>query len=228
MIDPIVTIPAFAALETAINLAVSMAPEAGQELESQQGKTLRLRCHSPDIAMIVELGEKVRIRHDINSASRETDSADAGLEGDLQDWLALARAEDKASELINGDLKLSGNSKWLLQLGQTVNQLDVDWEGQLANLIGDVPATLIGRGGKFVRDSLIPASQGLGQRFKQDLTRVLDTLVEQQLARYPGKSDARSASSLLDELQQRLDDIQRNSAELLNQSGQAPDNGASD
>ncbi len=158
MIDPIFTTSALASVESALNMALMMAPEIRAELATQKGKSLRLACLAPDIQIDIVMGDKVRIVH----ASQA--QPNACIQGELRDWLALATAEDKASELINGGLKLTGDSKWLMQLGDTVSGLDIDWEGQLANLIGDVPAHLLGRGSSVARELLQPLAGILQDR----------------------------------------------------------------
>lgn len=216
MIDPIVTVPAFTALERTINLALAMAPEVQQELADHQGKMLCLKCHSPDITMVIELGSECRVLHDIGHAT-DDQQLNAGLEGDFRDWLAFATSDDKVSELINGNLKLSGNSKWLIQLGDALSELDIDWEGQLANVIGDVPAHLAGRGGKFISETVVPAMQNAGQRLQSEMSKQLDRILQAKLAGQPDESDINRANQQIEALQKRILDIQKTATELLGQ-----------
>lgn len=205
MVDPIFTVPAFSALEAAINLALSMAPEAKQELAVHQGKILRLSCLSPNISMDIQLGDTCRVLHSSDQP------AEASLEGDLQAWLSLVKASDKASELINGNLKLNGNSKWLIQLGDSVNQLDIDWEGQLANLLGDVPAYIIGQGSKKVLEAIKPLSELL----QQGLQNNLDNVIELATEKLTNEGNLENAQQTIEQVKQGFNKIQNSVVDVL-------------
>ena len=60
------------------------------------------------------------------------------VRGGASDYAALATSEDPTATLINSPLELSGDSGPLIQLQQTLGQLDLDWEAPLVEALGDV------------------------------------------------------------------------------------------
>ena len=72
------------------------------------------------------------------------------LQGDIFAFAKLIAAEDKGAVvlLINADLHFFGDSHFLMALQQRLMSLGVDWEYQLARLVGDIPAYLVSQWGK--------------------------------------------------------------------------------
>jgi ubiquinone biosynthesis protein UbiJ len=160
MIDPTITFPAYKALESAINLAAQTLPEVQQELKQHQHKVIGLHCRSPQISVYIDLSYPCKVLH-------HSDQVDVDLEGELDDWLAFIRASDRGSQLINGNITINGDSQWLTRLGHSINEIDIDWEDELAKLIGDVPAHVISRAGKKLTETAIPIIQNLKDPAKE-------------------------------------------------------------
>ena len=72
--------------------------------------------------------------------------ADVTLSGSLQDFLQLARASDKASELINSQIDMDGDTELALTLTRTVQNLDIDWEALIQPVTGGLLAHQLGKG----------------------------------------------------------------------------------
>lgn len=72
--------------------------------------------------------------------------ADVILTGSLQDFLKLARASDKASELINSQIDMDGDTELALTLTRTVQNLDIDWEALIQPVTGSLLAHQLGKG----------------------------------------------------------------------------------
>lgn len=139
MPDPTISIAACAALERALNFTIGLDERLSRAMAAQQGKLVRLYAQDPAFEIFIELGERCRVLYH----SRAT--PDVALGGSLTAWLALARSADKVAELVNGELTITGDSRILLSLGELAGELDIDWEAQLAEVIGDVPAVLASR-----------------------------------------------------------------------------------
>ena len=60
------------------------------------------------------------------------------LKGTWRDFSRVATASDPAAALINGDVKISGDTAPLMQLQTIVGDLDIDWEAPIVNAIGPV------------------------------------------------------------------------------------------
>lgn len=139
MADPTLSLAACAALERAINFALGLDSAIAQRFALHSGKTVRLYSSNPALTLHIQLGERCRVLYHAPA------EADVALGGSLSAWAALARSDDKVAALVNGELAISGDSRILISLGELAGQLDIDWEAQLAALVGDVPANLAGR-----------------------------------------------------------------------------------
>jgi len=127
-------------LERAINGALSLDSVTRERIASLSPTVFRIECVAPQFTLVLIPGvTEVRI------VGYFEESADVTVSGAASDFLALLAAEDKASALINGNLKIIGDSSRLLALEKALAALDIDWEQHLATVIGDIPAHQIGR-----------------------------------------------------------------------------------
>ncbi|MEO1078893.1 MAG: SCP2 sterol-binding domain-containing protein [Pseudomonadota bacterium] len=123
-----------AAAEAAINAALRLSPHSKAGLRELAGQVVALECTRPALTVYLngdENGELcLRGVYDGDVVTRIT--------GSLDDFAELARAEDPAAALINGGLRLDGNSSTLIALQRLFNAVDVDWEAPLVSGLGDV------------------------------------------------------------------------------------------
>jgi len=132
-IDPTVQTAALAALEVALERALSLAPGADDALEPLHGQVFALHCTAPEVDIYLLPGaDGIRINGHYEGP------VTTRLRGALSEFTALATAEDPAATLINGGLELKGDSAPLLELQRIVTGLDVDWEAPLVDVFGDV------------------------------------------------------------------------------------------
>lgn len=133
-------VAALAALERAINTALSMDAQTRERVGALTGKVLRVKVTVPSLeAWVMPLESGVRL------ATHHEGPADCTVSGAASDFVALATATDKAGALVNGELQVSGDSALLLTVEQALHELDVDWEQRLAVLLGEAPAHQLGR-----------------------------------------------------------------------------------
>ena len=129
-----------ASLETAINEALKLDPAAAERFASVAGKVIHVRCTAPEFDLFV-LAQEDHIQLLANYEGK----CDCSVSGPASEYFALLNAEDKPSALINGELQVNGDTSPLLTLQEAVQNLDIDWEGRLAGVVGDVPAHQLGR-----------------------------------------------------------------------------------
>lgn len=129
------------ALSTLINQALALDSLARQRLQQLAGKRLRLECTEPAMDVLVTVSRQ----GEISLSAADEQPVNAHLSGPLSAFMQLLASEDKASAMINSGLHLNGNSQLLLELEAALRQTDLDWEYQLARLIGDLPAHLLGK-----------------------------------------------------------------------------------
>lgn len=132
--DPALVAGAFAAMETAVNRALELAPASSVELAELTGTIIAIDMTDADISchIVVTPAGRLALR------SVWEGGVTTRVRGRLQSFLALAAAEDPAATLINSDLEVLGSSAPLLALQQVVTRMDVDWEAPLVGALGDV------------------------------------------------------------------------------------------
>jgi ubiquinone biosynthesis accessory factor UbiJ len=146
-----------ATLERAINGALSLDARTQARLAALAGQVLRIEVTVPALEVFVLPGtEGLRL------AGYFETRPDCAVSGAASDFVALLAATDKPSALVNGNLRVSGDSSLLLELQAALAELDLDWEQRLASILGEVPAHQLGRAarssarfGRDARDTLL-------------------------------------------------------------------------
>lgn len=132
---------ALAAVEGVINRALELDPATRRRLQSLAGHRFRLACTQPAIAAVLGVQE--------DGLTLGTGDSDARLTtevtGSLSEFIDIATAEDPAAALINGDVRVSGDTAPLLELRDILADLDIDWEQPLSRVFGDVAGHQLGR-----------------------------------------------------------------------------------
>jgi len=131
---------ALAALERAINTALGMDSATREQLDALAGKVFCLDCTVPAIRVYVAPD-----RGEIRLHAHYEGDVNCTVSGAASDFVAFAGAADKPSALVNGNLRISGDSAPLLELQKSLGRLELDWEQRLSLLIGDVAAHQLGR-----------------------------------------------------------------------------------
>lgn len=131
---------ALGALERAINAALALDGLSLGRIAALEGQVFAIRCSVPEWhAYVIPTAEGVRL------PGYYEGSATCTVSGAASDFIALLGATDKASALVNGNLRIAGDSAPLLQLQQALQDLEIDWEQRLGVLIGAAPAHQLGR-----------------------------------------------------------------------------------
>jgi ubiquinone biosynthesis protein UbiJ len=137
----------FAALQSAalegaekiINAALVHDPASAERLRALEGKVMLVDSSMPPLRIAVEPSATGLMLH-----SNWQDDADVTVTGTLVSLTAMAINADEMVSLSGTGVNVSGNLEVLRQLNHIMAELDIDWEAALAELIGDVPAHLLG------------------------------------------------------------------------------------
>lgn len=78
-------------------------------------------------------------------ATQSAGAADVVLEGTLSDLLAMARAQRSGDTVPAGKVRIQGDVATVRQFETAFAELAFDWEGELARIVGDIPARQISR-----------------------------------------------------------------------------------
>lgn len=113
-----------------------------------------------------------------------------------------ANASDTSSFAGSG-VQLSGNLETLHKLHKILSQLNIDWDGALADLVGDVPAHIIG--------SAVRKSKQIHKQTLQRATSALSEVAKEELEIIPSqnafvqfKQEVRQMASDTDRLMARI------------------------
>jgi len=137
----------FAALQSAalegaekiINAALVHDPASAERLRALEGKVMLVDSSMPPLRIAVEPSATGLMLH-----SNWQDDADVTVTGTLVSLTAMAINAGEMVSLSGTGVNVSVNLEVLRQLNHIMAELDIDWEAALAELIGDVPAHLLG------------------------------------------------------------------------------------
>jgi ubiquinone biosynthesis protein UbiJ len=133
-----------AALETAVNTALKLDSASRAKLSAFAGDVFHLECTNPELDIyLLPQADGVQL------AVQWEGSVTAGLTGTRADYIELLHSEDPAATLINGKLRVIGDSKALLRLRDIAAALDLDWEAPLTRVFGDIVGHQMARSLRF-------------------------------------------------------------------------------
>ena len=111
----------------------------------------------------------------------------------------MLTADDLASALINGKLVISGDTQLFMALKSITEKIELDWEGQLATFIGDIPAHLAGR--------VVNAVGDFSRQTQQTARRALDDFLHEEARLLPAKIECENFYQRLRALEMKIDRI---------------------
>lgn len=138
MINPLQT-AALAAVESLINNALAYDPVALRSIAELKDRVLHIRCSFPPLNFYV-----LHTAEGLNLQSHFEGEPDTQLSGNGLALAGLAINRDQLSNLSGSGVVIEGNQELLLEIRAILQELDIDWETALAQLVGDVPAYILG------------------------------------------------------------------------------------
>lgn len=163
-----------ATVETALNACLSLDPETAAAFRSLAGRVLAIELEGMNIQLYFLLGQPIQV---MQHYTGEVDTTIQGTPAALT-RMALGKRQD---ELFSGSVKIHGNTDIGHRFQALLEQLDLDWEEQLAHLIGDQPAHRLGRlatqTGQYFRQAGDTLSQDLSEYLREE-ARLLPSAIE--------------------------------------------------
>ncbi|MFC6670235.1 ubiquinone biosynthesis accessory factor UbiJ [Marinobacterium aestuariivivens] len=121
--------------EESLNALLRRDPVTLRALAQLGGRVVAVEVTSPAISLfLIPNAEGLQLQQHYGS------EPDARLRGSASALLRLVSADDKASALFGKGVEVSGDSGLATRLQQVLASADIDWEGLLGDLIGDLPA----------------------------------------------------------------------------------------
>lgn len=185
-------------LETAINTALKYDPGTVRDLSELEGQVLLIDCSMPTMRLAIETSQQKIILH--NNWDGE---AAVTVQGTMVALVKMAVNASDASSFANSGVQLSGNLETLHRLHKILSKLNIDWEAALADLVGDVPAHVIGsavrKSAKVSTESLQRASSALVEVAQEEFE-----IIPSQNRFEQFKQDIRQMSADTDRIAARL------------------------
>lgn len=163
-------------LESAFNRYLAMDPDAGIRLQPLDGRTIALELRGFDLVVCL------RVAAGRVSVLPEPDTeADTTLRGTPLGFARLGLGDDSTAPLFSGDVSITGDVEAGQAFKAMLDELDIDWEEQLAGITGDMVAHQLGNAarsaGNWLRQGRTTLEQDLGEYLQEEL-RVVPTRIE--------------------------------------------------
>lgn len=195
-----------AASESLINGLLALDPEGAIALAPLQGRVLRVELMGLGLHLyLVPEAQALRL---FGNYDAEPDCLVRATPAAL---LGMAMAHHREDEVFHGAVSIDGDNGLAQAIGQVFSDLDIDWEEQIAKLVGDGLAQRIGAQARSARQ--------WGARTSSVLNEDLhDYLIEEGRV-LPSKPEMQT---FLDEVDRLRDDVARLEARLERLQERAP------
>ena len=165
-----------AALEATLNHYIALDPEGARGFEPLYGRIIAITVEGIGLRLTLIPGPD---RIQVFGAYDAT--PDCLIRGTPLALLRLVTAERKESQLASGAVQIEGDTTLAHGLSNARAGLDVDWEEQLARVLGDPIANQMGRGWRAAGDGSTQTGETLRANLKEYLeeeSRLLPTRYE--------------------------------------------------
>lgn len=192
------------ALEAAINTAIAMDPGSKKKLYSLRDCVLEIHISSArhSIYFGVDDGKIVLLP--------KVDTPSVRLEGSALALIKLASYRDKNPLFRSKEVRLTGDSVRSEQIQNFVRSINIDWEGLLAEAIGDVPAHIVG--------SSVRQSMSWGKMLSHSLLRDIEEFIKYEVRLIPGRALAQKQFEAIDQLRLATDRLETRFKSLINRA----------
>ena len=184
-----------AGLELGLNRVLRLDATALPRMAALAGRVIAVDCAAPAVQLYLLPGAD-----GLRLAGNWQGGVDCRLRAPAASLLRLAVSQDKTRVLHGPDVELDGDSAALLELAGILQDLELDWEYELARWLGPVAGQLFA---DQLRSRAGWAAQSLGS-LQQDLA---DYLSEESRA-LVGQREAQARFNELDELKLALERLE--------------------
>ena len=191
-------------LEQGLNSLLTRDPVTLRALDRLSGRVIALQINSP-VAMTLFL---IPNNEGLQLQQHYGDEPDARIAGSASALLRLVSSEDKAAALFGKGVTISGDSVLANRLQAILADTDIDWEGLLADQIGDLPAH---QAANFVRQQ-----RSYWRQTGSSLSHNLGEYLQEEALLLPPRAELEGFMADVDTLRQRSDRLEARLQRLLN------------
>ena len=154
----------FSLAESTINRLLQLDPASQEALRRIEGKLIHIHCTSPDISLFIQPNA-----YGISLFSQSDFEADTEISGSAAALISLLTASNRAQAMSSEDITISGDIELSQELQRLLDQLEIDWEAQLAVWFGDVAAHQMGNQLRSLFDWGVKASTSMMMNIEEYL-----------------------------------------------------------
>jgi len=199
-------------LELASNNALQHDQSSLERLVKLQGKTMILEIRPIEIKPFDQFGvQRLLVSpqpHGLEFSNKIEEQADVTLTATVSALIKIGRDGIDDAELKPGELEINGDPIIGQRFARVLAELDVDWEGLLAEHIGEAPAVLISSGLHKAKQFAEESQSSIKTRFSQWLKEDLQLLADQSEVE-PFLDNVDTLRADVDRLTARLKRIQK-------------------
>ncbi|MDP3816895.1 SCP2 domain-containing protein [Pseudomonas sp.] len=129
----------FAGVELGLNRVLTMDSTALPRLARLSGRVIAVECTAPALQLFI-----LPSAAGLQLAAQWDGQADCRLRAPASSLLRLAISTDKTRILHSPEVSLEGDSAALLELAGILQDLELDWEYELARWLGPIGSQLLG------------------------------------------------------------------------------------
>ncbi|MFD1383461.1 SCP2 domain-containing protein [Rhodanobacter aciditrophus] len=138
-----ISLAALGAIETAVNYALKQDEPSQRQLTKLAGQRIFLEVDDFNLILKIHvLDEGIMLDRPDHMDEEELDAKlDTHVKGPSSAYRKLLEGDG----FFDGDLRIRGNAQALMTLHKVMQNFELDWEGILADHIGDLPAASLAR-----------------------------------------------------------------------------------
>lgn len=176
-----------AGLETALNTALRLDPEAIRRLEQFSGKVIAIELQGLNLTLYLLPGS-----NGVNLMTQYCAEPDTILSGTPLAMAKMALAPDASKVLFAGEVTIRGDVETGQRFKRLLDELDIDWEELLSRFSGDVVAHKLG--------DLVRATTTWGQQTLKILGQDTAEYLQQEVQDLPLPATVRQFIQAVDSL----------------------------
>ena len=192
------------AVEKALNLALAMDPSAPTKLKPLRGCILEIHISSAHSSIFLGVNDNQIV------LLPKSDMPSVRLAGTALAFVKLASYSDRNSLFKAKEICLSGDSVRAQQIRNFVSSINIDWEGVLAEVIGDVPAHFFGT----------TLRQGLSwsKMLSQSLRRDIEEFIKYEVRLFSSKALAKTQYDAIEQVRLATEQLDARFTKLIKRS----------
>lgn len=138
-----ISLAALGAIETAVNYALKQDEPSQRQLTKLAGQRIFLEVDDFNLILKIHvLDEGIMLDR---PESMDEEELEAKLDTHVKGPSSAYRKLLEGDGFFDGDLRIRGNAQALMTLHKVMQNFELDWEGILADHIGDLPAASLAR-----------------------------------------------------------------------------------